>query len=203
MTDSLDDPTPPAAAPRPRRTRKFVMPEAEHDARTATRIEAFIDGPPGLRQRRRGPYIERERRPVELDTRSDWLTAFRYEAARHARYGRPASVLLIELPGGQGDVAYDRMARQFTEVIRAEARDPDRAVRIGRSRFQLLLPETSSRAAHAAAERLKRAFMATDGGSSAGRPALLIEIATPHRSESLEDALALAERRFQVVISPG
>jgi GGDEF domain-containing protein len=173
------------------------MPDEAHDERTTTRIEAFIEGPPQLRQRRQGPYIERERRPVELDTRQDWLTAFRYEAARHARYGRPASVLLVDLPRGLGDDAYDRMAARFTEVIRAEARDPDRAVRIGLTRFQLLLPETGSRAAHAAADRLQRAFTPTQGGSSAFRPALIIEVASPHRTESLEDAVATAERRLR------
>ena len=198
MTDPLDVPTtPPAPAPRPKRARKFVLPDAHHDERTTTRIEAFIDGPPELRLRRQGPFVERERHPVELDTRADWLDAFRHEAARHARYGRPASVLVVELPGGQGDVAYDRMARQFTDIIRVEARDPDRAVRIGRSRFHLLLPETSGRAAHAAADRLQRAFTVTQGGSSAFRPSLHIEIATPHRTESLEAALVSAEARLR------
>ncbi len=198
MPDSHDDSTPlPAAAPRPKRTRKFVMPDETHDERTTTRIEAFIDGPPELRQRRQGPYVERPRRPVELDTRQDWLTACRYEGARHARYGRPASVLVIELPRGLGDEAYDRMAVRFTDVIRAEARDLDRAVRVGRTRFQLLLPETGSRAAHSAADRLQRAFTPTQGGSSAFRPALIIEVASPHRNESLEDAIAAAERRIR------
>ena len=197
MSDSLDDSTPLPAAPRPKRTRKFVLPEEDHDERTTTRIEAFIEGPPQLRQRRQGPVIERVRRPVELDTRQDWLTAFRYEAARHARYGRPAAVLLVELPRGLADDAYDRMAARFTDVIRAEARDPDRAVRIGRTRFQILLPETGSRAALAAADRLQRAFTPTQGGSSAFRPALIIESASPHRSESLEDAVAAAERRLR------
>ena len=81
----------------------------------------------------------------------------------------PCPVLVVELPGGQGDVAYDRMARQLTDIIRAEARDPDRAVRIGRSRFHLLLPETSGRAAQAAAERLQRAFI-RDPGKLVGVP---------------------------------
>ena len=197
MTDSADDPKPLAADPKPKRTRKFVLPDAHHDERTATRIEAFIEGSPELRLQRRRPHVARERRPVELDTRTDWLNAFRYEAARHARYGRPASVLLIELPGGHGEVGFDRMAAQFTEVIRAEARDPDRAVRIGRSRFQLLLPETSAVAAQAAATRLQRTFTATQSRSSAFRPGLLIEIASPNRSGSLEDALAMAERRLR------
>ena len=199
MSDPLDDPTPPSAAPRsnPKRVRKFVMPDADHDPRTAKRIEAFIDGPPELRLRRQGPFVERERHPVELDTRTDWFDAFRHEAARHARYGRPASVLVVELPGGQGDVAYDRMARQLTDIIRAEVRDPDRAVRMGRSRFHLLLPETSGRAAQAAAERLQRAFIQVQGRSSAFRPGLQIEIATPHRTESLESALQGAESRLR------
>jgi hypothetical protein len=197
VPDTLDDSTPPPAAPKPKRTRKFVLPEDPHDERTTTRIEAFIDGPPELRQRRQGPYIERERRPVELDTRLDWLTACRYEGARHARYGRPASVLVVELPRGLSDDAYDRMAIRFTDVIRSEARDMDRAVRIGRTRFLLLLPETGSRAAHSAADRLQRAFAPTQGGPSAFRPALIIEVASPHRDESLEDAIVSAERRIR------
>jgi len=197
VSDPLDDSPPPTAAPRPKRTRKFVMPDEPPDDRTTTRIEAFIEGPPQLRQRRQGPYIERDRRPVELDTRQDWLTTFRYEAARHARYGRPVAVLLVDLPPGLGEDSYDRMAARFTEVIRSEARDPDRAVRIGRTRFQLLLPETGSRAAHTAAERLQRAFTPTQGGSSEFRPALIIEVASPHRNESLEDAVATAERRLR------
>ena len=197
MPDASDDSPPPAPAPRPKRTRKFVLPDEPHDERATSRIEAFIEGPPQLRQRRQGPYIERVRHPVELDTRQDWLTAFRYEAARHARYGRPAAVLLVELPRGAADDAYDRMAGRFTEVLRAEARDPDRAVRVGKTRFQLLLPETGSRAAHAAAERLQRAFTPTQGGSSEFRPALIIEVASPHRNESLEDAVAVAERRLR------
>ena len=104
---------------------------------------------------------------------------------------------MVELPGGQGDVAYDRMARQLTDIIRAEVRDPDRAVRMGRSRFHLLLPETSGRAAQAAAERLQRAFIQVQGRSSAFRPGLQIEIATPHRTESLESALQGAESRLR------
>ncbi len=203
VTDPADDPTPPSAAPRPKRTRKFVMPDAQHDERTTKRIEAFIEGPPELRQRRQGPYIERDRRPVELDTRADWLGAFRYEAARHARYGRPASVLLVELPGGQGDVAYDRMARQFTDIMRAEARDPDRAVRMGRSRFQLLLPET------VVARRACR------GGAAPARvhgdPGRLVGVPTrpAHRDRHAPpDGVARGRRRArgaspQVVIRPG
>jgi Diguanylate cyclase, GGDEF domain len=199
VSDLPDDPKPPAAAAtKPRRSRKFVLPDDHHDDRTTTRIEAFIDGPAQPQPSRPDPRPQRERRPVELDTRPDWLNAFRYEAARHARYGRPVSLLLVELPGGQGEVAYDRMAGQFTEVIRSEARDPDRAVRIGRSRFLLLLPETSATSAEAASARLQRAFTAMQSRSSAFRPALWIEIASPGRSESLEDALALAERRLKV-----
>ena len=197
MSDPLDEPMPPPAAPRPKRTRKFVLPDEVPDERTTSRIEAFIEGPPQLRERRPGPYIERERRPVELDTRQDWLTAYRYEAARHARYGRPVSVLLVELPRGLADDSYDRMAARFAEVIRSEARDPDRAVRFGRTRFQILLAETGSRAASAAAERLQRAFTPSLGPSAAFRPALIIEVASPHRNEFLEDAVAFAERRLK------
>lgn len=198
MPDPSDDPAPPSTPKRPRRARKFVLPEHHHDEQEGERadehIEAFLAPPIAPRRRRHKP-TGRTRRPVELDTRPDWTAALRHEAARHARYGRPASVLLIELTGRPVSAAVDRIARVVADAIRAEARETDRAVRLGALSFRVLLPETGDRAARVVADRLDRAFDASADAQTLGAD-LTIEVACPTRHETLEEALAAAERRL-------
>ena len=194
-----DTPEPtPTKPPRPRRSRKFVLPDHHHDeredGRTAEHIEAFLDGRPA--QARRGATADaRARRPIELDTRPDWMTAFRHESARHARYGRPASVLLIELHGHAPSGVNDRVARAVGDAIRTEARETDRAVRIGARSFRVLLPETGGRAARTFVERLGRAVEAGANGS-AEQVGVRFEVATASRTGTLEQAVADGEARL-------
>jgi GGDEF domain-containing protein len=181
-----------------------VLPEHHHDERsdqrTAGQIEAFIEGPA---PRPRPPRAAgRERRPLVLETRQDWVTAFRHEAARHARYGRPSSVLLLGLTGSPPEPAAERIARAIGDVIRNEARETDRAVRTGRLAFRLLLPETGGRAARSLAERLEKAYLAAPDGRAEG-VSLAVEVATAPRNGRLEDALAEAEARLIARTSPG
>ena len=62
----LAAPVPQSKPPRPRRSRKFVLPEHHHDEqvddRATERIEAFIEGPDAT-PRQRPTTISRERRP--------------------------------------------------------------------------------------------------------------------------------------------
>ena len=174
-----------------------MLPEHHHDERgdqrTAGHIEAFLEGPiPSPRTPR---VVGRERRPLVLDTRVDWATALRHEAARHARYGRPASVLLLGLSGRPPDPVVERHALAIGDVIRAEARETDRAVRTGPLTFMVLLPETGGRAAHSFATRLERAYLLAPDRRADG-VALTVEVATAPRSGRLEDAVAEAEVRF-------
>ena len=178
-----------------------MLPEHHHDEqvddRATERIEAFIEGPDAT-PRQRPTTISRERRPVELDTRPDWTAAFRHEGARHARYGRSASVLLIELGGSLEGATVDQAAHRLADAIRSEARETDRAVRVGAVSFRVLLPETGGRAARRLAERLDRAFRADiDGRDRVDGVELCVEVATPARTASLEDALAEAEARLR------
>jgi GGDEF domain-containing protein len=175
-----------------------VLPDHHHDERASDRvdehIEAFLEPP---RPRRRRPKaVDRPRRPVELDTRPDWLAAVRHESARHIRYGRPATVLLIELSGPEAEDV-DRLARVVVAAIRAEARETDRAVRFTASSFRMLLPETGDRAARSVADRLDRAFLAVPEVQTLGGD-LTIDVAVPTRFGTIEDALADAERRAAV-----
>lgn len=168
-----------------------------HDERTAARIVAFLDGPAGERERSAPgrPPSDRPRPPRELDTRQDWTAALHHEAARHARYGRPASILLLELMRHPGGRAVDAVAAALVDLIRHEARETDRAVRMGPASFRMLLPETSGRAARHVGARLERDFAAAFG-EVLDRPGLRVEVAAPPRGGSLEDALAEAERRL-------
>lgn len=188
----------PAKPARPRRSRKFVLPDHHHDerddGRAAEHIEAFLVGP-AARARRNASGGAHVRRPIALDTRPDWMTAFRHEAARHARYGRPASVLIIELRGQAPAGVNDRVAHAVGDAIRAEARETDRAVRIGARSFRVLLPETSGRAARTLVERLGRAVGAGANGS-ADQIEVRIEVATASRTGTLEQAVADGEARL-------
>ncbi len=195
MTDSAD-PLPTPAERRTRRSRRFVLPNDQHDERTAARIEAFLHGTSrsatskGAAQTRSGLVGA----PRELDTRADWTAAFRHEASRHARYGRPASVLLLEIGRTPDRRSGDAVAYELADLIRTDARASDRAVRIGPSSFRLLMPETSIRGARQVGARLEAAFRQA-GGPANYRPGLRYDVATPTRGGSLEDALFEAERR--------
>ena len=177
----------------------------------AERIEAFVHGP--MRKPHRttiaadtaaanGNGIEngtepspiRPRSPRPLDTRQDWNVALQRESARHARYGRPASVLLIDLAMDPRDHDLERIARSVVEVMAEQARETDRAVRIGATRFAVLMPETSGRAARAAADRLDRTFQGRTARPDA--PTLHVEIASAPRAGSLEEAVGEAEARL-------
>lgn len=175
-----------------------MLPDHHHDEREGERadehIEAFLAPPVAPRRRRHKP-TGRPRRPVELDTRADWTAALRHEAARHARYGRPASVLLIEITRRPVGAAVDRVARVVADAIRAEARETDRAVRLAALSFRLLLPETGDRAARVVADRLGRTFDASADAQALGAD-LIVDVASPGRHETLDEAVVEAERRL-------
>jgi GGDEF domain-containing protein len=191
------DPATPRKPPRPRRTKKFVLPDHHHDEQVgdlvAGHIEAFLDGsviPP----RRAPERPERFHRQLTLETRPDWIAALAYESARHARYGRPVTVILLTLTGSADGRVVDRAARALAEAIRSEGRETDRAVRFDAHGFRLLLPETAGGAARTLVQRLERTFLTKLGGSPDG-VRLCIEVATAQRG-LLEHALTEAETRL-------
>jgi diguanylate cyclase (GGDEF)-like protein len=80
------------------------------------------------------------------------------ELRRHARYGTPVSLCLLDLDGFKrvnddlGHLAGDDVLRQVAGII--ESRASDDAFRIGGDEFAVLLPHTSLEGAEAAARRL-------------------------------------------------
>ncbi len=123
------------------------------------------------------------------------MAALHQEGARHARYARPVSVVLLGLSVHHDNGALERNARTLADVIRTQGRETDRAVRIDAHGFRLLLPETGIRAARTLAERLERAFLTMPDGSP-DTVELCIEVTTAQRTKTLEDALTDAETRL-------
>lgn len=203
MSEQPDEP-PPARrrTSRTGRRPRFVLPTEHHDERVGEVIEAFLDGPPVRASRTPRPHRRRDplraiRRPISLDTRPDWDAALRHEDARIARYGRPASVLVIRVqtvrPG-----TMDRFAGRIGDIVRALARETDRVTRAAADRFHVLLPETDEAEADVLAERIRDACQQRVPGRDASDPEVLVAPASPAHGESLHDALRSAQETIGV-----
>src|SRR5512141_2135602 len=98
-----------------------------------------------------------------LESLTDWNRLIADEDVRHARYKRPATVVVIELDGfdrlmrALGQLATDRVVLAVADTIRRHARSADHVARLGPSRFGVLLPETDEVAAINYVERVRQA----------------------------------------------
>jgi hypothetical protein len=174
------------------------MPPEHHDSRTSERIEAFLDGPPRPVRRRARNGVRRPHHPVALESVLDWRDALNREEIRVARYGRPATVMIVEVGAHRSpeplSVVSD-LVGPVLEAIRHEARETDHVVRTSATRFQLLLPETGAADAGHFAERLRDACGERLNGHGAALH-LRVEMVTPGHGMSLADALDATERRL-------
>lgn len=134
---------------------------------------------------------------------TDWNRLIADEDVRHARYKRPATVVIIELDGfdrflgALGQLAADRVTLAVSDTIRRHARKADSVARLGPSRFGVLLPETDEVAAINFVERVRQA---SDLWLESGAIALRLAIgwASPVVDTGLINAEAQAvERMFR------
>lgn len=133
------------------------------------------------------------------------------EIQRVRRYGRPLSVLMIDLDHFKevndtyGHAAGDRMLVEGTAIIRKLLRDIDVFGRIGGEEFAILLPETDLAGGMATAERLRAAIERTtiDAGNQALKVTISIGVALLAREDRgleavlkrADDAMYEAKRR--------
>jgi GGDEF domain-containing protein len=173
-----------------------VLPAEHHDEdeRADEVIEAFLDGPPESARkvshaRPRRVNLRAVRGPISIDTRADWDTALRHEDARLARYGRPATILVIRLVQPVAAIA-DRIAGRVGSIVREQVRDTDRVTRTSPDHFQVLLPETEEPEGDILAERIRDAC----AEQIVLRRGLEIRAAavSPGSGETLRDALRVA-----------
>jgi hypothetical protein len=196
MPQPADDPTPetPPAARPPRRTRKFSLPDHHHEEHPAGAIEAFLDGPTARRRSQgRGHRADRQR-PIQLQPAADWAEILRREAARQARYGRPMTILLLEIAAATGEGGADARKR-LLDVLGREARETDRATGHGPGRYLVLLPETGELEAGHVADRIERGYRGRTHDPAVER-GIRVEIAVVRRGADPLGAIDDAERRL-------
>ncbi len=109
-----------------------------------------------------------------LANRRRFMELMRGEVQRARRFGRPLTLLMIDLDrlkqinDGLGHAAGDAMLRGVADGIRASLRATDWAARLGGDEFAALLPETSREDALMVAERIRanvEKFSATLNGA--------------------------------------
>lgn len=122
-------------------------------------IDPVIDSPPA------GPAHGAAFRDPETGLLGGeaWSAILSTESARCKRYGRPATIVVVEVSGLEDlasvwgkDVGANAAAR-VGAVLRARVRTSDYAARIAPRRFVVLLPETTEIAAVNFVERVREA----------------------------------------------
>jgi GGDEF domain-containing protein len=211
------------------RARRFALPDLE-DERAESSIQAFLDGPEIRRRRpprpedgavsdrRTGdgsatgslpgsaaPAVTpgRTRRGVELRSlpgRLEWNAALERESLRARRYGRPASVAIVEIRHERPGMSVEPWLRTLTgpisRALREESRSTDLVARVASTRFQLLLPETNEAGAERLAMRL--AGRCREQLRTTAAPVLIrVSVAGTGAGDSLEDALRQALRSIE------
>lgn len=131
----------------------------------------------------------------------EWNRIISDEDARLHRYGRPATVVIVELDGldrlvgALGHEAAERLIPAVADALSRNARGADHLARLGPGRFGILLPETGEVAAINYIERVREACeLWLELGAIALR--LAIGWASPTADTHLSGALVQAEERM-------
>jgi diguanylate cyclase (GGDEF)-like protein len=182
----------------PSRTRaRFTLPDHD-DARVHRVVEGLLSGPPDAPEHpERGKPRDQPGDPLAaLMPRVDWTAELAAEERRRSRYGRPVSVVVVDV-GGRGDP--DQSVRLAAGIIRRESREADLITRVGPGRFQILLPETREKGATTYAERLRQAWQSHSGdddGAAAGPDTMAVAVAGTRHAETVPQALERAIRQL-------
>ena len=130
-----------------------------------------------------------------------WSRAIRDESVRVARFGHPATVVMLELPRLRvladrlgGGIA-DRVVTEAGRLLASETRAVDRIARLGETRFGVLLLETDE---DAAGEYVERVRTVTDRWLESTGLSIRVSFgwASPTDGGSLMAAAATAEQRM-------
>jgi diguanylate cyclase (GGDEF)-like protein len=131
----------------------------------------------------------------------EWNRILADEDARIHRYGRPATVVLVQLDGLDrlvgvfGQDSADRVLLALSAALRRHARSADHVARLGPGRFGVLLPETGEVEAVNYVERAREICeLWLESGAIALR--LAIGWASLAPDASLGDAVAVAQGRM-------
>jgi diguanylate cyclase (GGDEF)-like protein len=150
-----------------------------------------------------GPAANRADALTGLLLPGEWNRILGDEDARVRRYGRQATIVIIEidgldrLTGALGMDAGDRITQAVADTLSRHARAADHLARLDAGRFGVLLPETGEVEAVNYVERVRSACdLWLESGAIALR--LAIGWAAPRPNGTLADAMTAAEERIQV-----
>ena len=129
-----------------------------------------------------------------------------HEVERAQRYGRPVSVILLDLDNFKqvndtyGHLMGDKLLALMGQVIKDQVRASDIAARYGGDEFAIILPDTPRPAAEATAEKLSRAIATgrTNAGSMSENLPLSASFGVaccPDESRTVSELLQLADDR--------
>ncbi|HEX8103212.1 MAG TPA: sensor domain-containing diguanylate cyclase [Solirubrobacteraceae bacterium] len=124
------------------------------------------------------------------------------EVARACRYGRPLSLVLLDLDGFKavndraGHPAGDEVLRRVAAILRA-TRVADDCYRLGGDEFALLLPDTPPEGAALVAERVAAQVRAAGLGGGHGQVTVSYGVASCGSPDALELHRAADERLLQ------
>jgi diguanylate cyclase (GGDEF)-like protein len=138
-----------------------------------------------------------------FDGPSTWSKRLAEENARVLRYGRSATIILIELAGLDrlaerlGPAAADRLIPPIATTMRRHARSADSLARLSPTRFAALLPDTDEVQAINYVERVRSAC---DIWLESGAVSLRLSIGWAEISvnQPVDPAILAAERRLNV-----
>jgi diguanylate cyclase (GGDEF)-like protein len=138
-----------------------------------------------------------------FDGPATWAKRLTEENARVQRYGRPATVVLIELAGVDrlaerlGPAAANRLIPPVAMTMRRQARSADSLARLGPTRFAALLPDTDEVKAINYIERVRSAC---DVWLEAGAVSLRLSIgwAEINANQAVDPAIQAAEQRLNI-----
>lgn len=181
---------------RPTKSRaRFTLPDHD-DARVHRVVEGLLSAPPDAEHPERGKPRDQAGDPLAaLMPRVDWTAELVAEERRRSRYGRPVSVVVVDVGGGDPD----QTVRLAAGILRRESREADLVTRVGPGRFQVLLPETREKGATTYAERLREAWQSRGGdevGDATAADTITVAVAGTRHAETVPQALERAIRQL-------
>jgi two-component system, cell cycle response regulator len=133
-------------------------------------------------------HLERRDDATGLFNSRFFVEALTREIERARTYGRPVSLALASVD----QIVMEPLLRDLGTAIGGSVRAIDIACRVGSSEFGVIMPETDSRAASVASERVLRAI-ARAGSKDGSHPRASVGIAAcPAHAETFEELIERA-----------
>jgi len=138
-----------------------------------------------------------------VSNRRNFIARGKDEIGRAARYGRPCSVLMLDIDHFKvvndtyGHAAGDEALRQFANACQEMLRDSDVIARLGGEEFAVILPETDAAGAKILAERLREGISRLRVANGDDRFGFTVSIGVANRGgdeDGIDELLARADR---------